>query len=130
VSFAAPLRAVDEVSTARAEGGVRIVATKAIVGTDPYLAGHFPGHTIFPGVFLIEAVRQAVAAATGSDADITELTSARFLAPLLPGDVATIEALAEDPDDDGQFAVEARCVLGNGVTAARLKVRLRNGGPA
>jgi 3-hydroxyacyl-[acyl-carrier-protein] dehydratase len=135
-AFAAPLRAVDRVGVDTSDGTMRIVATKAVLATDPYLAGHFPGFTIFPGVFLIEALRQAVAAAFGRPAgsasgrpDIIEVRSARFLAPLLPGDVFTIDARVASADDDGRFDVEARCFRADGVTAARLRVRFRIGGP-
>jgi 3-hydroxyacyl-[acyl-carrier-protein] dehydratase len=137
-AFAAPLRAVDQVGVDTSGGTTRIVATKAIVSTDPYLPGHFPGFTVFPGVFLIEAVRQAVAAALCSSAeklcssgqeepgrvpDIVEVRSVRFLAPLLPGDVVTIDARADGPDGDGQVEVAARCFRADGVTAARMKLR-------
>ena len=140
-AFAAPLRAVDLVSVGFSDGIMRVVATKTVVSTDPYLRGHFPGFTIFPGVFLIEALRQAVAAAldqpsppelaqpAGRRPDIVELRSARFLAALLPGDVFTIDARVGREDDDGRFDVEAQCFRGDGVTAARIKLRFRRGGP-
>jgi 3-hydroxyacyl-[acyl-carrier-protein] dehydratase len=138
-AFAAPLRAVDQVSVDRSDGTMRIVATKAVLATDPYMSGHFPGFTIFPGVFLIEALRQAVAAAFGAGTEpaapasrrpeIIELRSVRFLAPLLPGDVFTIDARVASKQDDGRFDVEARCFRADGVTAATLKLRFGIGGP-
>ena len=36
---------------------------QGIDGGDPYLQGHFPEVTIYPGVFLIESLHQAVCTA-------------------------------------------------------------------
>jgi 3-hydroxyacyl-[acyl-carrier-protein] dehydratase len=130
--FAAPMRAIDEVGSCPSDGATRIVATKAVLATDPYLPGHFPGFPIFPGVFLIECVLQAVAAVQATEGGrrpgITELRSARFLAPLLPGDVVTIDASASDSGASEELDVDARCIRSDGVIAARIRLRLRGGG--
>jgi 3-hydroxyacyl-[acyl-carrier-protein] dehydratase len=40
--------------------------------------GHFPGHPLVPGVFLIEAVRCGAERALGRTLDIAEVVDARF----------------------------------------------------
>ena len=82
---------------------------------------------VFPGVFLIEAVRQAVLVAAselaGPGTDILEVGSARFLAPLLAGDSLALEALV-CPDPEGGLRVEAECRRGDGVRAAQVRLRM------
>jgi 3-hydroxyacyl-[acyl-carrier-protein] dehydratase len=36
----------------------RVVAVKAIAQSEPVLRGHFPGHPVFPGTLVIEALAQ------------------------------------------------------------------------
>jgi 3-hydroxyacyl-[acyl-carrier-protein] dehydratase len=102
-------------------------ARQAVTLDDPYLHGHFPGWTVYPGVFTIEAVRQAAATALGTRADraqFRELRSVRFLAPLLAGDELAIRAELRQLPDDGGFDVRAVVTRRDGVVAARLRGRL------
>jgi 3-hydroxyacyl-[acyl-carrier-protein] dehydratase len=98
-------------------------AWKRVSAADPYLCGHFPEVTIYPGVFTLESVQQAVAAAIGAPARITVLRSARFLVPLLERDVLTAEGTIAAAGPDGGFEVDARCVRGDGVLAATVRAR-------
>lgn len=52
----------------------------------PAFAGHFPGTPILPGVVLLDAVLQAIAAATGIELDTCEIGAVKFLHPVGPGD--------------------------------------------
>jgi 3-hydroxyacyl-[acyl-carrier-protein] dehydratase len=119
--YAAPLRAVDSVAPPRSEvdGRLAVRASKAVTAGEPYLAGHFPGFPIYPGVFAVESVRQAVAHAVGRPLDVSLLASVRFLAPLLPGNVFAVEADVTRAGD--AYAVAARCVRDDGTEAARLR---------
>jgi len=52
----------------------------------PVFAGHFPGTPIVPGVMLLDAVLDAIAAATGIALDTCEIGSVKFLSPAGPGE--------------------------------------------
>lgn len=117
---AAPLRAVDEWRASRVAGPLVITARVAVRAGD--LRGHFPGLPIFPGVFIIEAVGQAVALAAGPGQRpvLRTVRSVRFLAPAQAGDVLTldIEVLAED---EGEWDVKATATRADGTVAARIR---------
>lgn len=76
-----------------------IVAVKNVSASDPFLQGHFPGNPVVPGVLIVEAIAQA-AAVLGhlsyenglSTCYLTEVQSARFRKPVVPGDVMRFEA--------------------------------------
>ncbi|MFJ1747317.1 3-hydroxyacyl-ACP dehydratase FabZ family protein [Streptomyces sp. NPDC088116] len=126
--FAAPLAAVDSVDGA---AGTRIEAVKRIVADDPYLVGHYPDFTIYPGVFTIESVHQAVrqwAAERHGPAtavELTAITSVSFAAPLLPGDTMSIGCDVTALDTPSTVRVKARCHRADGVLAARMTLELR-----
>lgn len=136
---AAPLPATDWVEVESGpRGGLSARAGKKVDPGDDYLVGHFPELTIYPGVFTLETVRQAVIAAAGPCAgrlpELYRLHSVRFLAPLLAGDALTVEVtigpVAEDPDTrDQSFDVTAACRRDDGVVAAKVKARYRWGAP-
>lgn len=52
----------------------------------PAFAGHFLGAPILPGVVLLDAVLQAIAAASGIALDTCEIGAVKFLSPVGPGD--------------------------------------------
>ena len=56
----------------------------------PALAGHFPGHPIYPGVVLLDAAIGAIEAHFG--AAVRGLPVAKFLAPVRPGMALTLQA--------------------------------------
>ncbi|MFF4794822.1 3-hydroxyacyl-ACP dehydratase FabZ family protein [Streptomyces sp. NPDC001276] len=131
-SFAAPLAAVDTVDVADTPVGGRVEAVKRIVAGDPYLAGHYPDFTIYPGVFTLESVQQAIrywAArrhGPGTVAELTAITSISFAAPLLPGDTLRIGCdLSEHDDTPGAVRAKVRCHRGDGALSARMTLELR-----
>lgn len=71
----------------------------------PSLPGHFPGRPIVPGVLLLDAVAGALAADLGLRC--TQLKYAKFMSPLLPGEVCRVILTPAD----GQL-LRFDCVVG------------------
>lgn len=70
-----------------------VVGRYRVAATETVLTGHYPGFPIFPGVCLVEcahATALAAARAGGSRVELRAVRSARFLAPVFPGDELTI----------------------------------------
>src|SRR5829696_3828374 len=108
---ATPLTAIDELEVRSA---TEAVATKRILATDPYLGGHYPELPIYPGVFVIESVRQATDALVRKSrgeawtAKLASVASVRLLAPLLPGDTLQLHITCTDVGD-GELTASAEC---------------------
>ena len=73
--------------------GKRVVARKLVREDEWYLAGHFPGRPIMPGVLMVEAMAQAGAVAVLSEpsnagklALFAGINDVRFKRMVLPGD--------------------------------------------
>jgi beta-hydroxyacyl-ACP dehydratase FabZ len=76
----------------------RIVAVKNVSIGEPVLQGHFPGNPVMPGVYIIEGIAQAAAVLGHLSYEnglttcyLTEVSSARFRRPVVPGDVLRYE---------------------------------------
>jgi len=86
-----PFRFVDAVDAC--EPGVSVRARYRVTGDEPFLAGHFPGNPVFPGVLQLEALAQAGAIAVLSDARYAGklplfggVEGVRFRRMVVPGD--------------------------------------------
>ncbi len=95
---AAPLAAVDDLQVCAEGDRVEIVAGVPVRLDDPNLCGHFPGFPVFPGVFIVEALVQAVdialRTAGRSRLRLRSVDLVRFHAPLLPPDRLTLDIVA------------------------------------
>jgi 3-hydroxyacyl-[acyl-carrier-protein] dehydratase len=61
----------------------------------PAFAGHFPGAPILPGVLLLDAVLRW--AETVTDSVAGPIGSAKFLSPVLPGEVLSLALVCATP---------------------------------
>jgi 3-hydroxyacyl-[acyl-carrier-protein] dehydratase len=93
-----PFLLLDEVISL--EPGARVVARKRVRPDEWYLAGHFPGNPIMPGVLIVEALAQAGAIAVLSEAEhrgklvlFGGIDGVRFKRIVRPGD--TLELTCE-----------------------------------
>lgn len=77
-----------------------IVGEKCVSMSEPAFAGHFPGHPVFPGVLILEALAQTGALfackAVGFDPArqviyFMGIDAAKFRKPVVPGDVLRLE---------------------------------------
>ena len=105
-----PIDALDRVERLDAHG---VTAVKAITGNEPFFTGHYPGHPIYPGVFVLEAVHQAALyfarQQLGRAVRLAEVRSIRFLAALGPGDTLRSDCACGVAGDGALLTVEARC---------------------
>lgn len=126
---AAPLTAVDRVWTGPDGDGWFVRAAKLIRADDPYLSDHFPGHPVYPGVFVLEsvcqAVRQALGGRGGEPPDLVGVRSLRLLSVLRPGALLSVSARIARPDSTGTLSVSARCAQGDGADVARFALEFQ-----
>jgi 3-hydroxyacyl-[acyl-carrier-protein] dehydratase len=95
-----PFLLLDEV--VELEPGVRVVARKRVREDEWYLAGHFPGNPIMPGVLMVEALAQSGAVAVLSEPAnrgklvlFAGIDDVRFKRIVRPGDVLDLECVLE-----------------------------------
>ena len=95
-----PFLLVDEVL--ELEPGVRCVARKTVRADEWYLAGHFPGRPVMPGVLMVEGLAQAGAIAAlsleenrGRIALFAGIDDVRFKRIVEPGDELVYECSLE-----------------------------------
>lgn len=111
------------------EPGARIVAVKNLSLAEEYLADHFPGFPVMPGVLMLEAMTQAAAWLVRVTEDfahstvvLKEARNVKYGNFVEPGQTLTItaEILGQDEREvkikaqgavDGKQAVSARLVL-------------------
>jgi 3-hydroxymyristoyl/3-hydroxydecanoyl-(acyl carrier protein) dehydratase len=75
---------------------LRESAPLTIAADAPFLAGHFPGAPLVPGVVILQYVVEEIARQLGRQASPRHIRTAKFLAPLRPGEPLTIELEASD----------------------------------
>lgn len=126
-NWAGPTPLTEEVRVTAVEpvpgGGTRVVADVEVDGSNPILAGHYPGLPIFPGVCLIECVHRTVLAAARASAvppTLERVVTARFLDTVFPGEQIAIRTLVVPTA--GRWMVSAT-VDGRRGVAARIDLR-------
>jgi len=117
-----PFLLIDEVL--ELEPGKRVVARKTVRADEWYLAGHFPGRPVMPGVLIVEAMAQTGAVAVLSDEEnrgklalFAGIDNVRFKRIVEPGDELELTCELERVRGPiGRGAAEARV---DGALAAR-----------
>jgi 3-hydroxyacyl-[acyl-carrier-protein] dehydratase len=120
-----PFRFVDVVD--ECEPGVSIVARYRVTGEEAFLAGHFPGEPVFPGVIQVEALAQSGAIAVLADPRFTGrlllfggIEGTRFRRVVRPGDELVFSATLERLGARGGWCAAKATVDGDVTCEARL----------
>ena len=100
---------------------------KCVTRTEPFFAGHFPGHLVMPGVLILEALAQtgAVAALSlpenrGKLALFGGVKNARFRRQVIPGEVLILEC--ELIEQHGPVGIGKATAWVDGVRAANAEL--------
>jgi UDP-3-O-[3-hydroxymyristoyl] glucosamine N-acyltransferase len=103
---------------------------KCVTRNDPFLAGHFPGNPVMPGVAILEAMAQlACVAAMGrvlgeeEQVELAAVSKARFRHPVRPGDRLRITAEV-GPQKLGFWSADCHAHVGE-VCVAEASLRVR-----
>lgn len=101
-------------------------ALKTVTADDPYMRGHFPSLTVFPGVFTLELVRQVMlgalpTTASGARPRLETVTSLLLERPVLGGDRLSLEATVVPRGATG-WNVKGRLSRRDGQCAARVNL--------
>jgi 3-hydroxyacyl-[acyl-carrier-protein] dehydratase len=88
VSLAAEARACVEQASLE---GASLHARVCFPARLSVFAGHFPGQPVVPGVYLIEALAEAVGRTRGEELRVIGVRTAKFLRPLVPGECVRVE---------------------------------------
>jgi len=120
-----PFRFVDAVDAL--ERGTSVTARYLVRGDEVFLAGHFPGNPVFPGVLQLEALAQAGAIAVLSDERYAEtlplfggVEDARFRRIVRPGEEMTLTVEIERLSRRGGWGRGVATVDGQECCRARL----------
>lgn len=91
-----------------------------IAADHPAFAGHFPGHPIVPGVVLLDEAVLALAAAQGLQIDQIDVSVAKFLRPVTPGEAVSLAWRLSGPQ---RYVIEVRVAQTEVAATATLTVR-------
>jgi 3-hydroxyacyl-[acyl-carrier-protein] dehydratase len=120
-----PFRFIDTVDEIVA--GERITARYKVTGEEDFLAGHFPGRPIFPGVIQLEALAQAGAIALLADPRYAGklplfggVEDVRFRRQVVPGDELVLDVTLDKLSRRGGWSQAEATVDGKTSCAGRL----------
>ena len=119
------------------EPGNRVEARYHVTGDEPFLAGHFPGNPVFPGVIQLEALAQAGALTLLADPRYAGklplfggVDEVRFRRVVRPGDVLRLDFTIEKLSARGGWGRGRASVDGAVCCEGRLMFVMGPGGAA
>ncbi|MFE7635187.1 hypothetical protein ACFU7Z_14295 [Kitasatospora sp. NPDC057518] len=80
--------------------------TVVLTAAEPFLRGHYPGLPVVPGFGLVQYVHELAAAAAVPGPGRAELTRARFLSPVRPGDEIAVDARIQRDHDGARVCAQ------------------------
>lgn len=97
----------------------RIRTTKQVTAAEEYLADHFPGFPILPGVLMLEALVQAARVMLADTADETlvlgGVKALKYGAMVKPGEALNVEVtLVKGPDASGAYSCKGTGTVSGG----------------
>ena len=102
-------------------------AVKCVTANEPFFQGHFPEYMVMPGVLIVEALAQTGGIAILSEPEnrgkialLGGVKNARFRAPVVPGDVLTLECTLTRRHGNIGFAAAEATVNGKKVCIVEL----------
>lgn len=112
---------------------VRIVARKQVSNAEEYLADHFPGFPILPGVLMLEVLVQAARIMLEASGDgpwvLGGVRAVKYGAMVRPGQALEAEVTASGPDEHGVYSCRGSGVVcggsGDGDTAISGRFTMR-----
>jgi 3-hydroxyacyl-[acyl-carrier-protein] dehydratase len=120
-----PFRFVDTVD--KLTPGVSVTARYRVTGDEAFLAGHFPGNPIFPGVIQLEALAQAGGIAVLADERYAGklplfggVEDVRFRRRVVPGDELLLDVTLEKMSSRAGWGRGRATVDGDVTCEARL----------
>lgn len=111
------------------EPGVRIVGMKNVTLSERFLADHFPGFPVMPGVLQVEAVLQLASWLAAADSGFTRMLrlesvqAIKFREFIVPGDQMRLTVDVNDRDDAGMVC-RATVHVQDGLKTELRRIRL------
>lgn len=91
---------------------------------DQVFTGHFPGRPILPGVFQLEMARVAAEKVLDCRLSVREISKAKFLQPILPGETVRVDLKLSEKD--GMIRARAEFFVGARVAGETILLLCRN----
>ena len=116
------------------EPGKYARAVKCVTANEPFFQGHFPEYMVMPGVLIIEALAQTGGIAILSEPEnkgkialLGGIKNARFRAPVVPGDMLTLECTLTRRHGNIGFAAAAATIDGKNICTTEISFAILEG---